>query len=75
MIACFSDPGLYSVREAVEVPVLGIAQCGFSAAITVGERFGVISILERSIPRHLRYAASLGLSRSSYSRRPVLSTT
>ncbi len=61
VIACFSDPGLYSCREASPVPVFGIAQCGFAAALTLGERFGVISILSRSIPRHRRYLASLGL--------------
>lgn len=61
VIACFSDPGLYSLREALDIPVLGIAESGFSVALTKGERFGVISILGRSIPRHRRYVASLGL--------------
>src|SRR5215472_874646 len=28
VIACFSDPGLYSAREATAKPVLGIAECG-----------------------------------------------
>src|SRR5262249_35061845 len=61
VIACFSDPGLYSLREALHVPVFGIAESGFSVALTKGERFGIISILARSIPRHRRYVASLGL--------------
>jgi allantoin racemase len=61
VIACFSDPGLYSLREALDIPVFGIAESGFSVALTKGERFGVISILARSIPRHRRYVASLGL--------------
>ena len=62
VIACFSDPGLYSAREVTASPVFGIAQSGFATALTVGERFGVISILSKSIPRHLRYVASLGLT-------------
>ncbi|HXQ40423.1 MAG TPA: aspartate/glutamate racemase family protein [Candidatus Udaeobacter sp.] len=62
VIACFSDPGIYSLRERLEQPVLGIAESGFSIALTRGERFGIISILGRSIPRHRRYVASLGLS-------------
>ena len=62
VIACFSDPGLYSAREISAVPVFGIAQCGISAALAIGERFGIISILERSIPRHLRYIGALGLA-------------
>jgi allantoin racemase len=61
VIACFSDPGLYSLREALDVPVFGIAESGFSVALTKGDRFGIVSILGRSIPRHRRYVASLGL--------------
>ncbi len=60
VIACFSDPGLYS--EATAKPVLGIAECGILTALTLGHRFGVISILARSIPRHLRYIAAMGVS-------------
>src|SRR5271168_4390017 len=62
VIACFSDPGLFSAREATAKPVLGIAECGILTALTLGHRFGVVSILARSIPRHLRYIASIGLS-------------
>ena len=61
VIACFSDPGLYAVRERAGVPVIGIAQAGFSQAMLLGDRFGVIAILDRSVKRHLRYVASLGL--------------
>jgi len=62
VIACYSDPGLHAVREAVAgKPVLGIAECAMLTALTRGERFGVISILARSVPRHLRYVRSLGL--------------
>lgn len=62
VIACFSDPGLYSVREITKVPVLGIAECGVLTALTLGHRFGVISILPTSIPRHLRYFAAMGVN-------------
>src|SRR6202047_206769 len=60
VIACFSDPGLFSAREATGKPVLGIAECGILTALTLGHRFGVISILARSVPRHLRYVAAMG---------------
>ena len=62
VIACFSDPGLHAAREATGTPVFGIAQCGILAALARGERFGIVAILEASIPRHRRYVASLGLS-------------
>jgi Asp/Glu/hydantoin racemase len=61
VIACFSDPGLHSAREATAKPVLGIAECGILTALTLGHRFGVISILQKSIPRHLRYVAAMGV--------------
>jgi allantoin racemase len=61
VIACFSDPGLYSAREATAKPVLGIAECGILTALTLGHRFGVISILAKSVPRHLRYVAAMGV--------------
>jgi len=61
VIACFSDPGLFSAREATAKPVLGIAECGILTALTLGHRFAVISILARSVPRHLRYIGAMGV--------------
>lgn len=61
VIACFSDPGLFAAREATAKPVLGIAECGVLTAMTLGQRFGVIAILDRSIPRHLRYIRQMGV--------------
>jgi allantoin racemase len=62
VIACFSDPGLFSAREATAKPVLGIAECGILTALTLGQRFGVIAILRQSIARHLRYVGAMGLT-------------
>ena len=62
VIACFSDPGLFSARETTRKPVLGIAECGILTALTLGHRFGIISILARAVPRHLRYIGAMGLS-------------
>jgi len=61
VIACFSDPGLYSAREATAKPVLGIAESGILTALTLGHRFGVMSILAKSVPRHLRYIGAMGV--------------
>ena len=54
-------PPLVSVREATRKPVLGIAECGILTALTLGHKFGVIAILQQSIPRHLRYMGALGV--------------
>lgn len=61
VIACYSDPGLHSAREVTARPVLGISECGLLTACTMGERFGVVSILAGSIPRHLRAVRQMGL--------------
>ncbi|WP_210484824.1 aspartate/glutamate racemase family protein [Microvirga antarctica] len=62
VIACFSDPGLFALREQSARPVLGIAECGVLTALTLGQRFGVIAILPTSIPRHLRYFGAMGVT-------------
>jgi len=62
VVACYSDPGLYALREATRKPVLGIAECAILTALTLGPKFGVIAILKQSIPRHLRYVGAMGVS-------------
>ena len=71
VIACYSDPGLYSVREATKKPVLGISECGILTALTLGQKFGVIAILRQSIARHLRYVGALGVSERLAAELPV----
>lgn len=71
VVACFSDPGLYAAREATKKPVLGIAECGMLTALTLGERFGIIAILKRSVPRHLRYVGARGLEARFAGDRPI----
>lgn len=61
VIACFSDPGLHAAREVTRRPVIGIAAAGLTTALNLGERVGVISILQRSLARHARYVRALGL--------------
>ena len=62
VIACFSDPGLHGAREATARPVLGIGECSILTALTLGQRFGIIAILARSVPRHLRAIGAMGLT-------------
>jgi Asp/Glu/hydantoin racemase len=62
VIACFSDPGLFALREQSRRRVFGIAECGVLTALTLGQRFGVIAILLTSIPRHLRYFSAMGVT-------------
>jgi allantoin racemase len=71
VIACYSDPGLHSLREATKKPVLGISECGIFTALTLGHKFGVIAILKKSIPRHLRYVGALGVGERLAGELPV----
>jgi Asp/Glu/hydantoin racemase len=71
VIACYSDPGLHSLREATRKPVLGISECGILTALTLGQKFGVIAILRQSIARHLRYVGALGVTERLAAELPV----
>ena len=55
IIGCYSDPGLALCREITDRPVFGIAECAIATALTRGSSFGVISILENSVKRHIRH--------------------
>lgn len=61
VIGCYSDPGLHAAREIARAPVFGIAESAMATALTRGDRFGVISILPGSIPRHVRQLRAMGV--------------
>jgi Asp/Glu/hydantoin racemase len=61
VVACFSDPAVTALREVLAAPVIGIGEASYLSAAALGERFGVIAILSRSIPRHRRAQRALGL--------------
>jgi allantoin racemase len=42
VIACFGDPGLFALRELLDVPVVGIAEAAFLTACMLGLKFGVL---------------------------------
>ncbi len=63
VISCFSDPGIGRVRAATRLPVTGIAEAAYLAALGLGERFGIVSLGPSSIVRHRRYLESLKLER------------
>lgn len=71
VIACYSDPGLHVCREGTDRPVFGIAECGVLTALARAERFGVIAIASRSVPRHMRYLRQMGLTDRLAGERPL----
>lgn len=71
VIACFSDPGLYAVREATKKPVMGISESGVLTAMTMGQRIGVIAILRTSICRHGRMFGAMGVTNRVVAEEPI----
>ncbi len=63
VLACFSDPGIAKVRKAIDKPIFGIAESAYLAALGLGSRFGIISLGQSSINRHLRYLKALEIDR------------
>ncbi|MGE0845254.1 MAG: aspartate/glutamate racemase family protein [Flavobacteriaceae bacterium] len=59
--ACFSDPGLDLARRRVGQPVTGAQEAAVLEACARAERFGVIALSERAIPRHMKRIDALGL--------------
>jgi allantoin racemase len=50
IIACFDDPALDQARASVSIPVLGIGEAGFHAAMLLSGRFSVVTTLPVAIP-------------------------
>src|SRR5690606_15426016 len=59
VLACFSDPGIAQVRARLDRPVVGIAEAAYLTALGLGTRFGIVSLGQSSIDRHLRYLKTL----------------
>ncbi|MDE0139094.1 MAG: aspartate/glutamate racemase family protein [bacterium] len=62
VVACFSDPGITELRNALDEPVFGIAESAVLAAMSRGRTVGIISALDVAIPRHYRYWDRIGVS-------------
>jgi len=50
VLGCFGDPGLRALRELVSVPVVGPAEATLHTAAQVADRFGWLTILDRTVP-------------------------
>lgn len=59
--ACFSDPGLDLARGVTDRPVTGAQEAAVIEACDMADRFGIIALSERAIPRHLARIGAMGL--------------
>ena len=71
VIACYSDPGLTEARKRTRKPVFGMAESAILMAVTRGGDFGVISILDQSVPRHIKHLRERGMEHFCAGDRPI----
>ncbi|MAC79825.1 MAG: Asp/Glu/hydantoin racemase [Rhodobacteraceae bacterium] len=50
VIACFDDTALAQARRITDMPVIGIGEAGYHAAILMGKKFTVVTTLSVSVP-------------------------
>ena len=50
IIACFDDTGLWELKARTSIPVIGIGEAGYHAAMLLGKRFSVVTTLPISVP-------------------------
>lgn len=50
IIACFDDTGLTQARKLVPIPVIGIGEAAFHAAMMLGHHYSVVTTLLISVP-------------------------
>ena len=61
VIGHFQEPGLLEIRGAVDIPVVGLGEASMLAALTVGRRFGLVTIDPMFIDWHERQVRAHGL--------------
>lgn len=62
VIACFCDPGVEELRALGYQNVFGIAESAMHLAANSGGKFGMVSILDVSVERHIKQVERAGLS-------------
>lgn len=50
VVGCAGDPGLYALREVLDVPVVGPMESSIAVASMLGSEFSIATILETGIP-------------------------
>lgn len=76
IIACFDDTGLWQLKKKSPIPVIGIGEAGYYAAMLLERRFSVVTTLPISVPvleeNILDYGISSRCARVRASNVPVL---
>ncbi len=62
IVGCFGDPGLSALREIMSCPVIGPLESSFATAMQLGQRVGIITVVEGVIPVLDHLVRGMGLS-------------
>lgn len=62
VLACYGDPGLYPLKEVLDVPVIGVAEASMATATMLGHRFSILVALKRAVPMMENLVQWYGLS-------------
>lgn len=60
VIGHFQEPGLLEIRGAIDIPVVGLGEASMLAALTMGRRFGLVTIDPVFIDWHERQVRAHG---------------
>lgn len=61
VVAAFGDPGVPALREAFDMPIVGITEAALMSACLLGQRFGIIAISRRIVAWYRECVEANGL--------------
>lgn len=63
IINCFGDPMLWELRQALNIPVVGLGESSMLYSIKMGYKFGIVTISPNNIPETNETIEKYGLSK------------
>jgi allantoin racemase len=61
-VSCMRDVAVRAAREIVRIPVVGPSQTCMAVASTLGDRFGVVTVVKNTVPFFIRKAREHGMA-------------
>lgn len=61
IVAAFGDPGVRGLREALQIPVIGLTEAALASACLLGQRFSIVAISQRIRSWYLETVQAYGL--------------
>lgn len=61
-VSCMLDVAVRAARELVRIPVVGPSQTCMAVASTLGDKFGVVTVVKRAVPFFIKKAREHGMA-------------